>query len=312
MKRILSVILTLSLLILCGCTGVKTDSGKIKIVTTIFPQYDFARNIAGENAEITMLLPFGSESHDYEPSLSDIAAIEGCDLFIYVGGETDKWVEGIIKDIKNPNFNAISLLSLVKTLPLEEVNGMEEAHGHEHTDDCCDIDEHIWTSPKNAINISKAIGDRLCEINAVNADIYKENLNIYLEKLNTLDKSLTDTVNSGNNKTLIFSERFPFRYLTHDYGLNYYAAFNGCSGDTEPSLSTISFLIDKAEEIKAPVIFYTEFSKENVADTICNATGAVKLQLHSCHNISASDFEKGEDYLSLMTKNIENIGKAIK
>lgn len=310
MKKIFAIILALSLIFICSCTGVKTDSGKIKIVTTIFPQYDFARNIGKDKVEVTMLLPFGSESHDYEPSLSDIAVTEDADLFIYVGGETDKWVDGIIKDIKNPEFNSLSLISLVDTLPLETVDGMEDAHKHEHTDDSCEIDEHVWTSPKNAIIISKAITDKLCEIDSENADFYKSNLNEYLNKLNILDTSLIE-ISDANNLPLIFSERFPFRYLTHDYGLKYYAAFNGCSGDTEPSLSTISFLIDKANEVNAPVIFYTEFSKENVADTICKATNSEKLQLHSCHNISSRDFENGEGYVSLMTKNIENIRKAI-
>lgn len=312
MKRLISLILICITILLCGCSTIQDeDNGKIKVVTTIFPQYDFARNIGGDNVEVKMLLPLGSESHDYEPSLSDIAAVQSCDLFIYVGGDTDKWVVSVIDGIERDDFNAISLLETVETLELEVVDGMEDTHDHDEHENC-EMDEHVWTSPKNAIKISQVIADRLCEIDSDNAQGYKSNLSAYLDKLNTLDKSLTNLVNSAQNKTLIFSERFPFRYLTHDYGLDYSAAFSGCSGDTEPSLSTIAFLINKVNELNSPVIFYTEFSKETVADTICDATNAEKLLLHSCHNLSSTEFEKGEDYISLMTKNIDNIGKAIK
>lgn len=292
--------------LLCGCSNAQNaDNGKLKIITTIFPQYDFARNIGGEAVEVKMLLPFGSESHDYEPSLSDIAAIEACDLFIYVGGETDKWAENILEGI---DVNKIALIDTVQTLEIEEHDESENEHNHKN----CEIDEHVWTSPKNAIVISQAISDKLCQIDSNNAELYKNNLSAYLQRLKALDESLTETVKNADNKTLIFSERFPFRYLTNDYGLSYYSAFNGCSSDTEPTLLTVSSLINKINELNCPIIFFTEFSKETVADTICDATGAEKLLLHSCHNVSLSDFENGQDYISLMEQNIKNIGRAIR
>jgi len=305
--------------ILTGCNNntvnpeSENSAGKLSIVTTIFPQYDFVREIAGDSVELTMLLSPGSESHSYEPTPQDIITIQNCDIFIYVGGESDEWVDGILDSMDTGNMKIIPLMDLVDTVEEEIVEGMEAEDGAagEDENEAPELDEHVWTSPKNAITIVQYISDTLCELDNANVAAYKVNTASYLEELSELDAAFREVIDNALRHTLVFADRFPFRYLANNYGLEYYAAFPGCATETEASAATVAFLIDKVKEEDIPVVFYIEFSNEKMADTICESTNAQKLLFHSCHNISKEDFKSGISYLELMTQNMINLKEAL-
>ncbi len=313
MKRILLIIGALFLgTMLVACSGKdKSDSDKISVVSTIFAPYDFTRQIVGDNAEITMLLPPGSESHSYEPSPKDIITIQECDIFIYVGGESDQWVRKVLDSMDTSDIKIITLMDCVDVVEEELVEGMEgdEEEDHEHDEE--EYDEHVWTSPKNAKLILNKISEAICSVDSQNAESYKKNTESYLTKLDDLDKAFKEVVDSAVRKTLIFGDRFPFRYLADAYGLDYYAAFPGCSSETEASAATVAFLINKTKADKIPVVFHIEFSNEKIADVISEATGAKVLLLHSCHNITKKDFENGITYIELMNQNVQNLKEAL-
>ncbi len=315
MKRItsllLAAVLVLTVISLCACTddsAAKTD-GKLSIITTVFPPYDFARQITGDKADITMLLKPGMESHSYDPTPQDIIKIQECDLFIYGGGESDEWVEDILASGSKPK-KIIAMMDCVNAVQEVVQEGMTVDEKEKDSDDI-EYDEHVWTSPTNASLIMRKISDTLCELDPANASLYKEKTNSYATELSTLDDSYKKAVDGAARKTIVFGDRFPFRYLADEYGLSYYAAFPGCSSETEPSAATISFLINKVKDEKIPVVFTIEFSNGKVADTICSETGAKKLMLHSCHNLSADEFERGETYVSLMRANLVNLKEAL-
>ncbi|WMM25851.1 metal ABC transporter substrate-binding protein [Tissierella sp. MB52-C2] len=321
MKRFISITLVFFIFVstLIGCSKNENTitSEKISVVATIFPQYDFVREIAGENVELTMLLPPGSESHSFEPTPRDIAKIQDCDMFIYVGGDSDSWIKGILESIDTSKMKIISLMDTVDVVEEEIVEGMENDHGHDHDHDDdhheeSEYDEHVWTSPRNAKIIVQAISEVLCDIDKDNSSIYRQNTTSYVAKLDELNMDFKNAVDAGVRKTIVFGDRFPFRYFADEYGLEYFAAFPGCSTETEPSAGTIAFLIDKVKTENIPVVFNIELSNEKMADIICEATGAKKLLLHACHNIAKSDFEKGISYLDLMTANLEAIKEALK
>lgn len=316
MKKFTGVLLAVLLVFSFSACNVSPSGGssqentdKLRIVTTIFPQYDFARQITGGKAELTMLLQPGVESHGYEPSPKDIIKIQQSDLFIYVGGESDKWVYEVLSSLDTENMCIIKLMDCVNTLEEEHVEGMEE--GHEEEADGYEYDEHVWTSPGNAIKIAEKISEAVCEADKDNASYYKENTESYLKKLKELDNSFTQAIKEAKRHVMVFGDRFPFRYFTDAYGLTYYAAFPGCSSETEPSAATLKFLIDKVKDEKIPCVFYIEMSDQKVADTICEATGAKKLLFHSCHNVTKEEFESGVTYLSLMQNNYKNLLAAL-
>ncbi|MEA4846983.1 MAG: metal ABC transporter substrate-binding protein [Clostridiaceae bacterium] len=317
MKRLISIILTalLAAALLSGCgQSVSTGSvGRISVVATIFPQYDFVREIAGDNVELTMLLPPGSESHSFEPTPQDIAKIRDCDVFIYVGGESDEWINDILESMDTSKMKIISLMDVVDVVEEEIVEGMEEEEEENAAGEPeeAEYDEHVWTSLQNAKAIVQAISDVLCGVDEANASIYKQNTSSYIARLDELDAAFKEVVDARVRKTIVFGDRFPFRYFADAYGLDYFAAFPGCSTETEPSAATVAFLIDKVKTENIPVVFHIELSNEKMADTICEATGAKKLLLHACHNISKNDFEKGVSYLDLMKANIENLKEAL-
>ncbi len=289
MRRVLPVLLTI-LLIFSGCGIQNTNKNTeniLKITATIFPQYDFLREITkgAENIELSLLIPAGKEVHGFETSLSDIAAVSESDLFIYTGSEDDHWV----KDVPENGNTRLALCEIVKDYE----------------------DEHVWTSPKNAVVIVKELCNTLCEIDKKNAQIYKDNTILYIEKLNSLDNEIESVINKTDFKTLVFAERFPFLNFAKDYGLNYYSAFEGCSTETEAGIKTINSLIEKVKEKNIPAVFTIEFSDSTVAETISRETGAEILQFHSCHNVTEEEFENGETYISLMTKNLENLKIAL-
>ena len=231
-------------------------------MATIFPPYDFARQIAKDKADITMLLPPGSESHSYEPTPQDIIKIQNCDIFIYVGGESDTWVNEIFKSIDTKNIKVISLMDVVDPVEEEPVEGMQTED--EHSGANAEYDEHVWTSPKNAIKISQKISDVLCEVDAENSAEYKKNCSEYLSSLTVLDNDFTNLVKSAKRKVMVFGDRFPFRYFVDAYGLSYYAAFPGCSSETEPSAAndSVSYKQGKTREHPGRVL-YRDVKRQN-------------------------------------------------
>ncbi|MDR0374360.1 MAG: metal ABC transporter substrate-binding protein [Treponema sp.] len=287
--------------------------GAITVTTTIFPFYDFTRAIAGDKVNLALLLPPGAESHSFEPTPRDMTTIRNSDIFIYNGGESDSWVDKILNSSDTPNMKIIRLMNAVDVVEEEIVEGMEEedeeeAHGEEIDPE---YDEHIWTSPQNVVRIVRVITDSLCEKDSANADLYRRNAASYIVKLNELDAAFQTVVNNASRKTIVFGDRFPFRYFADAYGLSYFAAFPGCSTETEPSAATVAFLIDKIRAEKIPVVFHLELSNERMADAIAAETGAKKRLLHAVHNISKRDLDRGATYLELMTRNIDALREAL-
>lgn len=303
MKRILGLVLTLIIILsaFCSCTDKsKTDDGKLNIVTTIFPYYDFAKNIVGDKVNVNLLLSPGSEPHHFEPSPSQMVDIENCDLFIYTGGESDEWAESIIDGLDS-EVKVLKLIDCVTTYNEEETDKTQND----------EIDEHIWTSPENAIEITNIISKEIQNIDKSNADYYKQNTDSYLEELSSLDAKFQDIVDNSKRNKIVFGDRFPILYFVKQYNLDYECAFPGCSHETEPGIATINRLIDVVKEENIPVVFYLDFSNQSVANLLCEDTGAKSLVYHSCHNVTADDFEKGVSYISLMEENAEALKEAL-
>jgi len=291
-----------------GRSTARNPNGKINVTTTIFPPYDFVRQIAGDKVNLTMLLPPGAESHSFEPSPRDIITVQNSDIFIYVGGDSDTWIDRILESMDTSKMNIIRMMDVVEVVEEETVEGMEE---EEEEEEEVAYDEHVWTSPRNAILIVKAITELLCEADSASADFYRQNSSAYIKSLEELDTEFTKIVAGAKRKTIVFGDRFPFRYFADAYGLSYFAAFPGCSTETEPSAATVAFLINKIKSEQIPVVFHIELSNEHMADTISAETGAKKLLLHACHNVSKQDFETGLGYLDLMRRNTESLRQAL-
>jgi len=322
MKRVVifSVCTLAFLLILFGVTGCrrtkpKKEEGKISVTSVIFPSYDFVRAIAGDRVNLTLLLPPGTESHSFEASPLDIITIRETDLFIYPGSENAKWVERILESTGiSRDMKILKLIDLVEAVEEEIVEGMEddeEEDDHDHDEESPALDEHVWTSPRNAKVIVAAITEALCELDRANADFYRQNAEEYSARLDELDVAFRSVVEGAKRNIIIFGDRFPFRYLADAYGLEYFAAFPGCSTETEPSAATVAFLINKVKKEQIPVVFHIELSNERMADTISEATGARKLLLHSCHNLTKKDFDLGVNYLDLQKANAVNLKEAL-
>lgn len=298
----------LCLLLLCAalaCGHAEPEDARPSVVVTIFPQYDFIRAIAGDLVKLEMLVKPGSEVHGFDPTFAEVSTILHADLFVYVGGESDRWTEDVLNRSDHA-VNAISLLEVVDALDEETVEGVQ-AEEEEETGK----DEHVWTSPKNAIRIVETLRDALIKLMPEEAGTLSANAERYIGELNALDERFHDIAAHAKRSTVVFAERFPFRYLMHDLGLTYYAALPGCSSNEEVSLSTIAFLIERVQEEQLPSVFYIEFSDEKVADAIVSATGCKKLLLHSCHNVSKADFDAGVTYLDLMKQNAESLREAV-
>lgn len=293
------------------------EDGRLSVVTTIFPQYDFVRQIAGDRADVRMLLKPGEESHSYEPAPQDIIAIQNCDIFIYVGGENDAWVEDILESMPEAGMRTLRLMDCVETVEEEHVQGMKEQPGHSHDGEeeeehsVHEIDEHVWTSPGNAALITEQIAALLSETDPQNGSFYEENASVYLEKLEELDREFRDIADNAKRRLLIFGDRFPFRYFADAYGLDYYAAFPGCASDTEPSAATMAFLIRKVKEEDVPAVLKMELSNDNIANAVAEASGTDVKVFYSCHNLTAEQFEAGETYLSMMEKNAETLKEVL-
>ena len=311
LKKICAALLVFSTAMFCGCQNQnKTENagGKLKIVTTIFPAYDFAKNIFGETAEVTMLLKPGMESHSYDPSAKDVVKIDECDLFIYNGGESDAWVENILKSTEN--VKALKMVDAVEVLGEEHTDGMTAEEHDEHDDDE-EYDEHVWTSPKNAALICASIRDKAKEISPENATVFDKNAESYIAKINSLDERFAELL-AGENRYFVFGDRFPLLYFFKEYGLNYYAAFPGCASETEPSAQTISFLSKKLNESDTiKTVFYIELSNHKLAENLAAESNLPTAEFHSCHNITSNEFEAGESYISLMERNYQTLKTAL-
>ena len=308
------IIRPLFLLLCCAALlcapAVHASQEPLSIVCTIFPAYDFARQLAGDTAQVTLLLPPGGDCHSYEPSPRDIIRIQEADLFLYGGGESDHWVEEILSSMGDDAPRAFRLTDCV-TLLAEETSASMEAEERDHGEEAAEMDEHVWTSPKNAMLIVAQLCDTLCEIAPQNAQVYEEALSAYLTELEALDAAFEETVANGKRDLIVFGDRFPFRYFAHDYHLRYDAAFPGCSEDSEPSVRTVISLVETVRAEEVPVIFYIEFSSRKTADVLAEETGAKELLFHSCHNVSAEELEDGATYLSLMWNNVAALKEAL-
>lgn len=295
----------------CSPPPINRNEDKLKIVTTIFPQYDFARQIGGDKISLKMLVTPGGESHSYEPTPRDVIAVSDCDIFICSGGESDVWSNVILNSVNTENKTVIKLMDCVEAVEEEIAEGMTEKPVLGQTEEEPEYDEHVWTSIKNAKAISKIIAEAMCEKDKENTDYYTDSLKEYIIQLDNLDKSYEKAITAAKNKTLIFGDRFPFRYLFDDYGLKYYAAFPGCSVDSDISAKNMLFLINKVRENNLSTVYYIEFSARKIADAVAAETGAEPLLFHSCHTVSKSDFENGVTYAELMTQNLENLKRGL-
>ncbi len=382
---------------LTGCGSVRDthgdvgtpDDGKLKVVTTLFPYYDFTRQIAGDAVDISMVIPAGQDSHSFEPTPADIRLIQNADLLICNGGAMEQWVSQVVASLDSDSLKVITMMDYVDTVEEEVVEGMEdageehhhshshesaddthndhahdeashadeaehdhdaedhdhtdaehdhdaedhdhadeehdhdeedhdhadEAHVHTHDDDDADYeieyDEHIWTSPVNAMKITRVIADTLEEMDPADADAFEENAVDYLGKLENLDQEFRDVVNGADLDLIVMADKFPLRYFADTYGLRYRAAFSGCASDTEPSAKTIAYLIDKVREEQIPAVYYLELSSHRVAEIISEETGAKPLLFHSCHNVTRREFDNGVTYLELMEQNVVNLREGL-
>ena len=339
-----------------------TGAPKLKIVTTIFPEYSWTKELLGsreKDTELTLLTKKGADMHSYQPSAEDILRIVDCDLFIYVGGESDKWVDKALKQGGNPKRKVISLMKLLGSrAKVEEVEGMEkhdhhdhdkDAHAHQEKDkqdekhehhdkgkhdeknehekehnkdkrdekdhhDQPEYDEHVWLSLKNADIVCRALAEELAALDSKNAETYRANYDAYSKKLAVLDAKYKEAVTKALLKTVLFGDRFPFRYLTDDYGLKYYAAFNGCSAETEASFATVAFLAKKMDELKLPAVLTIEGRQHKLAQTIVKNTKAKNqkvLTLNSMQSVTEEEIKKGITYLAVMEQNLNVFKEAL-
>ena len=308
MKRIFPALCALLLLTACGPDLPPEDSERPQIVATVFPAYDFARSAAGELADVTLLLPPGAESHSYEPTPADILRVQRCDLFIYLGGESDAWVDTILSAIE-PRGDVLRMIDCVDLLEEETVEGMQGGHdheeGHDHLGEVLSMDEHVWTAPRNAAAVTRIIGQRLALLDRSNGEAYAAGAEAYALELEELDRDFTAFFDTLPDRTIVFGDRFPLLYFAEAYDLDYYAAFPGCGAQTEPSAATVAFLTRKVREEGLPAVWYIEFSNHLMADSIAEAAGVETAQFHTCHNVSRADLEAGATCLSLMRANLE-------
>lgn len=350
LKRILLCLTAALMILMGGCSGASSVSqppadesgGRLTVVTTLFPYYDFVRQIAGENVDLTLVVPAGMDSHSFEPTPADIRTIEEADILIGNGGAMETWVTEVLEAIDTSGRTVAFMMDYVDTVEEEIVEGMEnseEEHEHEHdslpdgssgshgrvegTSDSVDYidhdgheaeieyDEHIWTSPVNAMAIVRVICDILVVRDPAHADAYEKNAKNYLAELQEIDAAFREVSDSRVRNLIVVGDKFPFRYFADEYRLDYRAAFSGCSTDTEPSAHTIAYLIDKVKEEEIPVIYYLELSTHRVVEIISEETGAEPLLLHSCHNVTRMEFDRGVTYAELMRQNVENLRKGI-
>lgn len=307
------------MLLLTGCAAPSetADDGKISVVCTLFPYYDFARQIAGDRASVTLLLSPGREAHSFEPTPRDALTVANADVFIYNGGEGETWVEDLLDAAGENIGTSACMMNFVEAREEEIVEGMqvreEHDHEHEHDEDSDEIeyDEHIWTSPENAVILCRAVCEAMCTQDSANADFYRANCEDYCAQITALDDEFRALRAEAKRDLLIFADRFPMLYFCESYDLRYRAAFHGCSTDTEPSLATLKYLIDKVNDEHIPVVCTIDLSSQKIAEAVSESTGAEIVTFWSMQTVSRADFDAGETYVSLMTRNLDTLRKGL-
>ena len=307
---LLCVLVVIAPLASCADAG---DDGTFSVIATNFPCYDFARRLAdGSGADVTMLLSPGGESHSFDPTPQDVIRISKADVFVYVGGESDTWADDVLDAAENEDLAAFRLTEHCPLLGEETVEGMEtEASDEGDGPDKSEYDEHVWTSPVNVISICADLCAVLCEKCPDSADVFRANLEAYTDELRQLDSDIRTTVAAGKRRTLVFGDRFPLLYFAKEYGLDYAAAFPGCSASVEASAGTVAYLIDRVRDESIPAVLHIELSSTDIAETIAEACGVPSLEFCACHNVSAADFEAGATYLGIMRKNLAVLKTAL-
>ena len=312
MKRLLCALLAaVMMLSLCGCTASYEKSDKLQVVCTLFPYYDFARQIGGDNVDVTLLVAAGKETHSFEPTPLDVIRVSKADVFLYSGGESEQWVDGILSSAGKDIPVTAAMMDLVDLQSEEIVEGMQ-VNEHENEDsDEIEYDEHIWTSPVIAQSICWGICGALCKADWDHAEDYVARTDAYVAQLGELDAAFREVVENGQRNTLVFGDRFPLLYFCKTYGLSYRAAFHGCASDTEPSLATLKFLIDKVNDEQIPVVYTIELSSQKVAQAVAETTGAKVVTFQSCQQVSRDDFNSGVTYLDLMWDNVDALKEGL-
>jgi zinc transport system substrate-binding protein len=295
----------------------KNNSTKMNIVVTSFSSYDFVKHIVGDLANITYLLGPGVDAHSYEPSPSDLVKIQNSDIFIYIGGEMESWLDTILasNSINTNKTKLIKVSEAVNTIEEQEVDGAENSHEHDDEDDHNhenhSFDEHIWSSPKNAIKMMNYLNNKITELDPNNKEIYKENTESYIAQITELQEQIQDIINNKKRNLLVFGDKMPMQYFLNEFDLIASAAFSGCSTETEPSTKTITYLVNKVKQEHIPVVLYIELSTGKTAQIIAQETGSKAMQIQTLHNISKTDFDNGESYVSLMYRNLDVLKQAL-
>lgn len=305
------LLLLLALVLLSSCPGTESaDDGRIGIIASSFPAYDAARAIAGTAADLSMLLPAGTDSHSYEPSVDDAMRIAEADLFIYNGGESDSWIDSILDSLDD--VNSFRLVDHVPTVLYESEQGIvegEEDHGHEH--DHAMVDEHVWTSLENEMAIVDSLCMVISSIDPDNAEIYRQRADDYISRIAGLRDEFRALADNSERRTIVVADRFPLLYFAREFGLDWFAAYPGCAAQSEPSARTVAAMIDYVNENSIPVILHMELANTMLSSAIAAETGAHVLQFNSVHNVSRRDFERGVDYISLMEENLAVLEEAL-
>lgn len=321
-KRILALLLAAAVALpLCACApaGEEAEDGRLQVVCSLFPYYDFVREIGGAYVSPRLLVAAGRETHSFEPTPMDVIRVSRADVFVYNGGEGEQWVDEILSSAGENIPTVLRMMDYADTLTEEPLAGHDDHdhadHDHEHDDDHdsddIEYDEHIWTSPVQAMKLCRAICDALCAADPAHAAVYRSNLENYLGQLAELDVAFRQVCSEKKRSLLVFGDRFPLLYFCREYGLDYRAAFHGCSSDTEPSLYTLKFLIDKVRQQDIPVVYALELSSRKVADAIAETTGATVETFYSCQTVSQADWAAGEGYVSLMRRNVAALREGI-
>lgn len=318
MKKILALMMALFMMVSCAASADKDEDAKalgeekLSVVAMLFPQYDFARQIAGDRAEVKLLLPAGMDSHSFEPSPSDIVSINKCDVFLYTGAEMEPWTQTLLDGGLESDTLVVDLSKGIEMSETESVTPDDgHDHGHEEKPHHHVVDPHIWTSPKNAAVMAKAVCDALCERDPEGESTYRANCDEYIKELEALDTEIRSIIGSGKRTEIIFGSRYAFHYFSEEYGLTCYAAYDSCSEENEASAGAVAGIIDLVNEKSIPVIYHEEMIDPKVARTIAEETGAELLMMHSAHNLTKDEMAAGETYLSIMRQNAENLRKGL-
>ena len=312
-KRIFCALLALVLLVPgCGLRPEEPDDGRLKVVCTLFPYYDFVRQIGGDDVDAVLLIPAGRETHSFEPTPLDVITLSRADVFICNGGESEAWVADILSSAGEDIAAVLAMMDYADALPEEIREGMQVREEDEADSDEIEYDEHIWTSPVIAMELCRVITDALAQADPAHAGGYRSRLEAYLSQLQELDDAFRQITAEGSRKVLVFGDRFPLLYFCRTYGLDYRAAFHGCATDTEPSLATLKYLIDKVRDENIPAVYTIELSSRKIAEAIADTTGAEVLTFQSCQSVSRADFDAGETYLSLMWRNADALKEGLR